>query len=66
MNTSALSYAVWAAILICGLALWWLSVARTTVAARPSQVLTRLVTHPVWRILLVLTFMWFGWHLFAR
>jgi Family of unknown function (DUF6186) len=64
--SSALSYAVWAAILVAGLVLWLLSMVRTSVAARPAQVLARMATHPVLRVVVVLTFMWFGWHLFAR
>jgi hypothetical protein len=63
---SALSYAVWGLILV---GLFWVcaaSLRHPPLAARPRAVLTRLSTQPVLRVCLVLTFMWLGWHLFAR
>ncbi len=66
MSTSSLSYLVWGLILAAGLILWWFAHARAKVAARPSDVVGRMATHPVLRVCLVLTFIWFGWHLFAR
>jgi hypothetical protein len=65
-TTSSLSYAVWALIGAGGLALWWLSFRRPPRLARPVEVVGRMATHAVIRVVLVLTFMWFGWHLFAR
>jgi hypothetical protein len=57
---------VWALIGAGGLALWWLSFRRPPRLARPVEVVGRMATHAVIRVVLVLTFMWFGWHLFAR
>jgi hypothetical protein len=51
---------------VLALALWWFSYLRPTAVAHPSDVVGRLATHPVVRVLLVLGFMWVGWHLFAR
>jgi hypothetical protein len=65
--TSSLGYAIWTLLLVAALALWVLShAARGPVVARPSVVLTRLATGPWLRVLLVLAWMWTGWHLFAR
>jgi hypothetical protein len=66
VSVSTVSYVGWAAIGVLALALWWLSYLRPTAVAHPSDVVGRLATHPVVRVLLVLGFMWFGWHLFAR
>ena len=35
-------------------------------AAHPSDVVGKLATYPVVRVILALGFMWLGWHLFAR
>jgi len=66
MSVSTISYVVWAAIGVLALLLWWLSYLRPAAVARPSAVVGRLATYPVVRVLLVLSFMWLGWHLFAR
>lgn len=66
MSTSSLSYLVWGFICAAGLVLWGLSHARKAGVACPSDVVGRMVRHPVLRVCLVLSFMWFGWHLFAR
>ena len=66
VSTSTASYGVWGLVLVVGLALWWLSHARPSAAARPSEVLAWLSIQPVARICLILGFMWLGWHLFAR
>jgi hypothetical protein len=66
MSVSTVSYIVWAAIGVLGLLLWWLSYLRPAAVAHPGDVVGRLATHPVVRVLLVLSFMWLGWHLFAR
>jgi hypothetical protein len=63
--SSSLSYAVWGVILLGGLVLWWVSLSHQEVA-RPSDALGRVAVHPVFRVVVVLVFMWFGWHLFAR
>ena len=65
--TSALGYSVWTLLLLGALVLSVLShSARGPAVARPSVVLTRLATGPWLRVLLVLAWMWAGWHLFAR
>jgi hypothetical protein len=64
--TSALSYAVWAVLGLATLALWARSRTPGSSPARPGLVLERLATGPVLRVLLVLAYMWGGWHLFAR
>jgi len=65
--TSTLGYATWTLLLIGALVLWVLShTTRGSAVARPSVVLSRLATGPVLRVLLVLAWMWTGWHLFAR
>jgi hypothetical protein len=66
MSVSTLSYVVWAAIGVAALALWWWSVIRPGAVAAPGEVVGRLVANPVLRVVLVLGFMWLGWHLFAR
>ena len=63
--SSTWSFVIWGAILAGGLALWGISWARPSMA-RPADAMGRLAVHPVFRVLLVLVFMWFGWHLFAR
>ena len=65
--TAALGYAVWTLLLIGALVLWVRShAAQGPAVARPSVVLTRLATGRWLRVLLVLAWMWAGWHLFAR
>ena len=66
MSVSTASYLVWAAIGVVTLWLWWLSRVRPAAVAAPGDVVERLVTNPVIRIVVVLGFMWLGWHLFAR
>jgi hypothetical protein len=69
----AFGYAVWAVLGLVGLALWARSHAHTHAGAdahpapaRPAVLLERLATGPFLRIALVLSWMWAGWHLFAR
>ncbi len=64
--TTALFYAVWAVLGLALLALWARSHAAGSRAARPAVVLERLATGPLLRVVLVLSWMWAGWHLFAR
>jgi hypothetical protein len=66
MSASNLSYAVWALGGLALLVLWGLTRSRRMVAARPAQVVARMTTQPVLRVLLVLGFMFLGWHVFAR
>ena len=64
--SSALSYAVWAVLGLAMLALWAHSHAAGSQPARPAVVLERLARGPILRVVLVLSWMWAGWHLFAR
>jgi len=66
MSMSTISYVVWGVIGAAGLLLWRLSYRRPSAVAHPAEVVGKLATHPVGRIVLVLGFMWLGWHLFAR
>jgi hypothetical protein len=66
MSVSTASYLVWGAFGVAALLLWWLSYLRPSAAAHPSDVVGRLATYPVVRVILALGFMWLGWHLFAR
>jgi Family of unknown function (DUF6186) len=66
MTTSAGSYAVWAVLLLAAVLLWCLPLVSRYRVARPSEVVSRLATHPIWRVGLVLGWMFVGWHLFAR
>jgi hypothetical protein len=66
MSSSTVSYVVWVLILAYALALWGISYLRPGAAAHPAQVVGKLATHPVARVVLVLGFMWLGWHTFAR
>jgi hypothetical protein len=66
MSVSTVSYVVWGAIGALVLLLWWLSYVRPSDVAHPADVVGKMATHPVGRIVLVVGFMWLGWHLFAR
>jgi len=63
---SALSYAVWALLGSAALGLWARSHSSWAAPARPAAVVERLATGPMLRVVLVLAWMWTGWHLFAR
>ncbi len=63
---AAVSYAVWVVLGVCALGLWARSRSSQASVARPAVVVERLATGPLLRILLVLAWMWAGWHLFAR
>jgi hypothetical protein len=66
VSVSTASYVVWGLIGALALLLWWLSYLRPSTVAHPADVVGEVATHPVGRIILVLGFMWLGWHLFAR
>jgi hypothetical protein len=66
VSVSTASYVVWTVIGVLALVLWWFSYRRRAAVAHPSAVVGRLATLPVVRVILVLGFMWLGWHLFAR
>jgi hypothetical protein len=64
--SSAPDYAVWALLGLATVGLWVRSHAAGSAPARPSILLERLASGPFLRVVLVLGFMWVGWHLFAR
>ena len=66
MSISTASYLVWGAVGAAALLLWLLSYLRPTAVAHPADVVGKVATHPVGRVILVIGFMWLGWHLFAR
>ena len=66
MTTSTASYVVWGLLGAAALLLWALSYLRPSAVAHPSDVVGKVATHPVGRVILVVGFMWLGWHLFAR
>ena len=63
---SALGYAVWGLVGALTLALAAVSLTPGSGLARPVQVVRRLASGPLLRVVLVVAFAWFGWHLFAR
>jgi len=63
---SAVSYAVWAVLGATALALWARSRSSRATTAGPAAVVGRLATGSLARVVLVLTWMFAGWHLFAR
>jgi hypothetical protein len=66
VTTSTVSYVVWGALLGAVLILWWASYRRPDSVARPAALMSWLSTHPVWRVVLVVSWMFLGWHFFAR
>jgi hypothetical protein len=66
VSVSTLSYLGWGAIGVVALVLWWMSYLRPSAVAHPAQVVGKLATRPVLRVVLIVGFMWLGWHLFAR
>ena len=64
--SSALGYAIWALLGLATFLVGARSRAAGAAPARPALVLRRLATGPILRVLLVLGWMWVGWHLFAR
>jgi hypothetical protein len=64
--SSAISYAIWTLLGLATVLLWARSRAAGPSPARPAVVLERLATGPILRLVLVLGWMWAGWHLFAR
>lgn len=64
--SSAVVYLVWGLLGVAalGLALW--SRSKPSSIARPGEVLERMATGPILRIVIVVFWMFAGWHLFAR
>jgi Family of unknown function (DUF6186) len=66
VSISTASYVVWGLLGAAALLLWLLSYLRPSAVAHPADVVGKVATHPVGRVILVVGFMWLGWHLFAR
>jgi hypothetical protein len=64
--TSSLFYAVWAALGASLLGVSALSFRAGSSLARPMDVVRRVATGPIARVVLVLAAMFAGWHFFAR
>jgi Family of unknown function (DUF6186) len=64
--SSTVGDAVWVVLGLATLALWAVSHAPGSSPARPAVVLERLARGPILRVVLVASWMWAGWHLFAR
>jgi hypothetical protein len=64
--SSAVVYVVWGLLGVAALGLWLWSRSSPASVARPSEVLERLATGPFLRIVIVVFWMFAGWHLFAR
>ena len=63
---SAASYAVWAVLGAAAIGLWARSHSSRATTAGPAAVVERLATGPLARVILVLVWMFAGWHFFAR
>lgn len=63
-------YTIWSVIAVDALVLWWLTATGRTVAGRrvahPGALVAALLRHPVLRLVVVVGWMWIGWHFFAR
>jgi hypothetical protein len=66
VSASDISYGIWAFLLAVWLVLWGISYLRPSWAAHPSAVAARVTTHPVVRAVVVIGFLFLGWHTFAR
>ena len=66
MSGSAFSYAVWAALALAVVAVWALSAFGRRPVAPIGVVVRAITSRPVARVVLVLGWMWLGWHFFAR
>lgn len=63
-------YATWSAVVVGALALWWLTATGRTLArrrvAQAGALVGALVRRPPLRLVVIVGWMWVGWHLFAR
>jgi hypothetical protein len=66
MSAHTLSLVVWAAIALGCAALWITSRAAPRRVARLGPIVDALMARPFARLVVVLGWMWFGWHTFAR
>jgi hypothetical protein len=66
MSSHAASLAVWGAIGAGIVLLWVLSHGPRVPVARPGPIVDRIMGVPAARVVVVLGWMWLGWHTFAR
>lgn len=70
MTWAIATYVVWAVVAGAALLLWWATASGRTMAgrrvARPGALVRGLVRRPLLRAVVVVGWMWVGWHLFAR
>jgi hypothetical protein len=57
---------LWSALAAVGIALTLLTYRRSAAVASPGALLGALTRRPVGRVVVLLCWMWLGWHLFAR
>jgi hypothetical protein len=62
----SVTFVVWTVLGLATLVVVALAMAGRGRIARPSALLFPVSTHPVVRVLVVLGWMWVGWHFFAR
>jgi Family of unknown function (DUF6186) len=66
VSSRDLTFAVWAALGLCVLCLGLLSAFRPRLVPTPRAAVGTIVSNRPGRIVLILGWMWLGWHLFAR
>ncbi|MGH9086872.1 MAG: DUF6186 family protein [Acidimicrobiales bacterium] len=63
-------YGAWVAVVVWALVLWWLTATVRSLGghrvARAGALIRGLTRRPPLRLVLVVGWMWVGWHLFAR
>jgi MYXO-CTERM domain-containing protein len=64
--SSAVVYLVWGLLGLAALGLWLRSRSSPASVAGPGEVLERIATGPILRVVIVVFWMFAGWHLFAR
>ncbi len=66
MSTRLATLVIWGVLALGIVALWAAARLGRGRVARPSKAWGLLLRHPVGRVLLLVGWMWLGWHLFAR
>lgn len=70
MTWAHVVYAIWALVVVGALGLWRLAATGRTLARRrvanPGALVGALLRHPVLRLVVLVGWMWVGWHFFAR
>jgi hypothetical protein len=60
------TFLVWGLLAASAAGLWVAAATRRTAIPRPGPLLLRAFPPVAWRSVLLLAWMWLGWHLFAR